>query len=126
MQILQQAFRVYVEIPELESCVRFYEQIQGIRCERRVRIPETEIEAAKVGGVLILAGNPKHLDRVKFVHGIYYVDSLDDFAAQLRADGVMFVHEPRIVTGGRNFTARHRDGLVMEYFEAGEEKGSRS
>lgn len=48
MQILQQAFRVYVEISELESCIKFYEKIQSTRCERRVRIIETGIEAAKV------------------------------------------------------------------------------
>ena len=126
MQILQQAFRVYIEIAELENCIKFYEKIQGTRCERRVRITETGIEAAKVSGVLILAGNSKDLDRVKFVHGIYYVDLLDDFAAQLRADGVTFVHEPRTVTGGRNFTARHQDGLVTEYFEAAPQKGNRS
>jgi predicted enzyme related to lactoylglutathione lyase len=126
MQIVQQAFRVYVEIAELESCIRFYEKIQGTGCERRVRITETGIDAAKVGGVLILAGDSKHLDRVKFVQGIYYVDSLDDFAAQLRADGATFFHEPRTVTGGRNFTARHQDGLVMEYFEAAPQKGNRS
>jgi hypothetical protein len=79
-----------------------------------------------VGGVLILAGSPQHLDQVKFVHGIYYVDSLDEFAAQLRTDGATFVHEPRTVTGGRNFTARHADGLVMEYFEAEQRDGSQS
>jgi hypothetical protein len=37
-----------------------------------------------VGGVLILAGSPQHLDRVKFVHGIYYVDSLDEWIRQRR------------------------------------------
>ena len=126
MQILQQAFRLYVEIAELESCIKFYEKIQSTRCERRVRSTETGIEAAKVGGVLIVAGDSQHLDRVRSVHGIYYVDSLDDFAAQLRADGVTFVHEPRTVTDGRNFTARHQDGLVMEYFEAEPQKGNRS
>ena len=125
MQILQQAFRVYVEIAELESCIKFYEKIQATHCERRVRIAETGIEAAKIGGVLILAGDSNDLDRVKFVHGIYYIDSLDDFAVQLRGDGVTFVHEPRTVTGGRNFTARHQDGLVIEYFEAAPQKGNR-
>jgi hypothetical protein len=39
--------------------IRFYEGLQDIACERRVRIPETGVEAAKVGGFLLLAGDRK-------------------------------------------------------------------
>ena len=47
MRILQQCFRVYAE--EIEAAVAFYEGLQGVACERRVKIPETSVEAAKVG-----------------------------------------------------------------------------
>jgi hypothetical protein len=34
------------------------------------------------------------------------------------ASGAERLTEPRTVTGGRKATIRHRDGLVVEYFEA--------
>jgi hypothetical protein len=118
MRILQQAFRVYTDINGLEKCIRFYEEIQGIKCERRVKIPETGVEAAKVGGFLILAGDKEHIEAVRYVNAIFYVDSLDEFSDLLNSKGADSVHGPRIVTGGKNLTARHADGLVVEYFEA--------
>jgi predicted enzyme related to lactoylglutathione lyase len=118
MRILQQAFRVYTDSNGLEKCIRFYEEVQGIKCERRVRIPETNVEAAKVGGFLILAGDQEHIEAVRYVNAIFYVDSLDEFSDWLNSRGADIVHKPRTVTGGKNLTARHTDGLVVEYFEA--------
>jgi hypothetical protein len=43
---------------------------------------------------------------------------LDEFRSWLDVNGAQIIHEPRVVTGGRNLTARHPDGLVVEYFEA--------
>jgi hypothetical protein len=48
---------VYCDIGELEASIRFYEELQGVKCERRVVITETSIKAANFGGVLILAGD---------------------------------------------------------------------
>jgi hypothetical protein len=42
---------------------------------------------------------------------------LDEFSDLLNSKGADIVHNPRIVTGGKNLTARHADGLVVEYFE---------
>lgn len=118
MRVLQQCFRVYANTSEFEASIRFYETLQGVKCERRVKIPETGTEAAKVGGFLILAGEKERLDAVRYVNAIFYLDSLDEFSNWLSANGAEIIHQPRIVTGGRNFTARHSDGLVVEYFEA--------
>jgi len=118
MRVLERCFRVYTDISKLETSIRFYENLQGIKCERRVKIPETSTEAAKVGGFLILAGEKKHLDAVRHVNAIFYLDSLDEFSTWLGANGAEIIHQPRTVTGGRNLTARHPDGLVVEYFEA--------
>jgi predicted enzyme related to lactoylglutathione lyase len=118
MRILENCFRVYAETAELESLIRFYEELQGVECERRVKIPETATEAAKVGNVLILAGEKRSIDGVKYVDAILYVDSLGDFESWLRKRGAEIIHPARAVTGGRNLTARHPDGLVVEYFEA--------
>jgi predicted enzyme related to lactoylglutathione lyase len=119
MRILQQCFRVYAETDEADAVIAFYEGLQQIRCERRVTIEETGVVAAKVGAVLILAGDAAHLDPVRQVDAIFYLDRLDDFRDWLASRGAEILHGPRQVTAGRNLTARHPDGLVVEYFEAG-------
>ena len=119
MRIQEQALRVYTDNEHFEQAIRFYEGLQGTACERRVRIPETDVEAAKVGGFLLLAGDAKQLDAVRQVGAVFYLDSLDEFSAWLEQHGVEIIQKPRTVTGGRNLTARHPDGLVVEYFEAG-------
>jgi hypothetical protein len=67
-----------------------------------VKIPETATEAAKVGNVLILAGEKRSSDAVKYVDAIFYVDFLDDFERWLRKHGAEIIHPPRAVTGRRN------------------------
>jgi predicted enzyme related to lactoylglutathione lyase len=119
VKILEQCFRVYAEAHAIDATIAFYEALQGATCARRVTIAETGVVAAKVGGVLILAGQADTLAAAREVHGIYYVDDLDAFADWVRREGGEMVHRPRIVTSGRNFTARHPDGLVMEYFQPG-------
>jgi predicted enzyme related to lactoylglutathione lyase len=118
MQILQHCFRVYADADEFEALIRFYEDLQQTKCERRVKISETRTEAAKVGRFLILGGDQESLSSVKDVDAIFYVDSLDEFHAWLKGNGAEIVHGLRQVTAGRNVTARHPDGLVVEYFEA--------
>lgn len=118
MKILEQCFRVYATSEALEPTIAFYEGLQGVRCARRVTISETNVTAARVGDVLILAGDGEAMTAARQVHGIFYVDDLDAYADWVRAQGGELLHEPRSVTSGRNFTARHADGLVMEYFEA--------
>ena len=118
LTVLQQCFRVYADTSELEASIRFYETLQGVKCERRVKIPETGTDAAKVGGFLILASDKKRLDAVRYVNAIFYLDSLDEFSTWLKVHGAEIIHPPRTVMGGRNLTAVHPDGLVVEYFEA--------
>lgn len=118
MRILQQAFRIYVDTDALDATVAFYEQAQGMKCERRVIIVETGVVAAKVGGFLILSGRRENLAPVRDVYAIFYVDLLDAFVPWLRDKGAEFLAGPHVVTAGRNLTARNPDGLVVEYFEA--------
>jgi hypothetical protein len=99
--------------------IRFYEGLQDVACERRVKVPETGVEAAKVGGFLLLAGNKEQIDAMRQVGAIFYLDSLDEFASWLERHDIEIIHSSRTLTGGRNLTVRHPDGLVVEYFEAG-------
>jgi predicted enzyme related to lactoylglutathione lyase len=118
MKILEQCFRVYATAEALEPTIAFYEGLQRVRCARRVTITETNVTAARVGNFLILAGDSEAMSVARQVHGIFYVDDLDAYADWIRAQGGELLHEPRSVTSGRNFTAKHADGLIMEYFEA--------
>jgi len=118
MRIIEQCFRVYADAPDADATIAFYEALQGVTCARRVTIAESGIVAAKVGGVLILASDGEAIVEARQVDGIFYVDDLDGFANLVRGQGGEILHEARAVTRGRNFTARHPDGLVIEYFEA--------
>ncbi|MBV8793688.1 MAG: VOC family protein [Hyphomicrobiales bacterium] len=118
MQVLQHVFRLYVALDKFEQAIAFYEWIQGLSCERRVHIPETGMDAAKVGGFLIFTGAPQSLARVRDVNAIFYVDSLAAFVPWLSENGAEILAGPRTVTGGRNATVRNPDGLIVEYFEA--------
>jgi len=118
MKILEQCFRVHVEGAALEPTIAFYERLQGTACARRVAIAETGVSAARVGQFLILAGDGEAMAEARKVHGIFYVDDLDAYAEWVRDSGGDLLHGPRTVTSGRNFTARHPDGLVIEYFQA--------
>jgi predicted enzyme related to lactoylglutathione lyase len=118
MNILETCFRVYCGRAQIDASVAFYERLQGVKCARRVVIEETGVVAAKVGAFLILAGDGEAMETARTVDGIFYVDDLDAFAQWVQASGGELLHAPRTVTSGRNFTARHADGLTMEYFQA--------
>jgi predicted enzyme related to lactoylglutathione lyase len=114
---LEKCFRVYASRGDLEETIAFYEELQGVSCARRVIIAETNVVAARIGDFRLLAGEGEVMAAARQVNGIFYVDDLDAFAAWVRDHGGELLHEPRDVTSGRNFTARHPDGLVMEYFQ---------
>src|ERR1700760_1758336 len=122
MRVLQQAIRIYTERNQWETAIQFYEVLLGVQCERRVHIAETNVDAAKVGSVLILGADQETLEKLRVVNAVYYVDSLDESYEWLRNNGAEILHEPQTVTGGRNLTARHPDGLVVEYFEPAKKK----
>ncbi|MFM0039166.1 VOC family protein [Paraburkholderia strydomiana] len=118
MQILHKAFRLYVMPQALERTVAFYEAVLGQSCERRIRLDSVGIEIAVIGAVIVLAGSPEALAPVRDAQAVFIVDALDEFLPQLRAQGAEILHEPRAAAGGRNFTVRHPDGLVVEYYQA--------
>ena len=118
MKILEQCFRVYSSAEAFERTIAFYEKLQSATCARRVLIQETGVVAARVGAFLILGGDGEAMIAARDVHGISYVENLDAFARLLREQGGEILQGPRTVTSGRNFTARHPDGTIMEYFEA--------
>jgi hypothetical protein len=120
MRTVNQAFRLYVEPGQLESTIAFYEGIQRKPCDRRIVIADAGIEVAIVGGFILLAGNAQALAPVRDAQAVLMVDSLDEFAPWLQANGAAILHGPRTALGGRHLTARNPDGLVVEYYGAAE------
>jgi predicted enzyme related to lactoylglutathione lyase len=117
MQILNHAFRLYIQPDQLNPTIAFYEQLQSTACERRLSFDDLGIEVAIVGRFILLAGSDQSLAPVRDAQAVLMVDGLDDVASWLQEQGGELLHEPRSAPGGRNFTARHPDGLVVEYYE---------
>lgn len=117
MNILHQAFRLYVASDRLEDTVIFYEKLQGKSCERRLSFSEVGIEVAVVGGFIVLAGSDQAFAPIRDVQALLIVDSLDEAVVDLQGRGTVILHGPHGAPGGRNFTARHPDGLVVEYYQ---------
>lgn len=118
MHLLHHAFRLYIEPSELEATVAFYEQLQDKKCERRLSFAERGIEVAVVGAFVLLAGSEAALAPVRTSTALLMVDSLDETLDWLRTQGSTVIHEPQQAPEGRNATVRHRDGLVVEYYQA--------
>jgi predicted enzyme related to lactoylglutathione lyase len=117
MKMTDKVFRLYAETEKFESVIAFYEKAQGIACEFRFNIAERRLKGAKIGGFLILSGSKEDLAPVNQATAIFYVDSLDEYAAWLKEAGAEILHEPMENAFGRNLMARNPDGLVVEYFE---------
>jgi predicted enzyme related to lactoylglutathione lyase len=117
VRIRQQAFRVYADPAAFEQTIRFYEEMQSIHCERRVLIAETGVQVAKIGGFLLLSGTEEQLKEARQVGAIFYVEDIVEAAVWLKGTSAEITRPLRTVTGGRNLTARHPDGLIAEYFE---------
>ncbi|WP_137927982.1 glyoxalase [Cupriavidus sp. 2SB] len=117
MKILKRMQRLYVAPDALDATVSFYEIIQHAECEMRLRLDAIGIEVAVVNGVILLAGNETALAPVRDAQVAFVVDSLDSAFREVHGAGAEILHEPCDAIGGRNFTARHPDGLVVEYYE---------
>jgi len=117
MKTLKHSFRLYVLPNELDNTVRFYEELQQSKCERRLSFPDTGIEVAVVGNFIILAGTTDVLAPHKHVLATLAVDSLDEAYSWLKKNGATMLSEPHNTPVGKNLFVRNPDGLVVEYFE---------
>lgn len=118
MQVVRQMIRLYVSTENLPATIMFYEDAQDVQCERQFHIAAANVDVAIVGGVLILAGRDEVLAPMRETQAVFIVDSLSEFSEWLVKNGGVVVHDIRPSPGGRHFTGRHPDGLVVEYYEA--------
>lgn len=75
------------------------------------------LEIASVGNFLLLSGSEKALAPFKATIATFVVDSLDEFAADFKENGLPFIPEPKQVPTGKNMTVQHPDGAIVEYVE---------
>lgn len=117
MKFVHHAFRLYVDRARLDATVDFYEQLQGITCERRIPFADLGIEVAVVGAFVVLGGSDEALEPFRSATALLVVDDLDETLGWALARGAELLHGPQDAPGGRNATVRNPDGLVAEYYQ---------
>lgn len=117
MKFIHHAFRLYVDREHLDATVAFYEQLQGIKSERRISLTELGIEVEVVGAFIVLGGSDEALEPFRSATALLVVEDLDETLEWALARGAELLHGPQDAPGGRNATVRNPDGLVAEYYQ---------
>ncbi|MDO3412685.1 hypothetical protein QWJ34_23160 [Saccharibacillus sp. CPCC 101409] len=107
--------RVFVGPGRLEETIDYYEQLQQVARDAFFPYPEAGLYLAMVGSFLIIEGSDEQLAPYRQTTGTLLVDDVQPYYDRLLADGAEIVGAIRDVPTGRGFTARHRDGTVVEY-----------
>src|ERR1700678_1003408 len=104
--------RVFVS--DLSAAIPLYEELAQAQAER---FAFRDLELARIGPFLLLAGNTAaYRDRTATIQ----VASLEPVLAALRSAGGEVAEGPMPAPNGARLIARHPDGAVFEYIEAGE------
>jgi hypothetical protein len=102
-----------VVIADLDAAVPLYEELAQ---EPAQRFGFRDVELARVGPFLLLAGNTAaYRDRTATVQ----VASLAPVLAALESAGGEIVDGPAPAPNGARLIARHPDGAIFEYIETG-------
>jgi predicted enzyme related to lactoylglutathione lyase len=102
-----------VFVPDLDAAIPLYEELAQARAER---FGFRDVELARVGPFLLLAGNTAaYRDRTATIQ----VASLAPVLAALESAGGEVVEGPAPAPNGARLIARHPDGAVFEYIETG-------
>ncbi|HLU55887.1 MAG TPA: hypothetical protein VKZ81_10545 [Pseudonocardia sp.] len=113
MKVLATFARLYVA--ELDPAL---DMLASLLDERPAnRFSYGELELATVGSVLVIAGPDEALRPYRDTQATMIVDDLDGVIAFLAEHGAAVVDGPADVPTGRNLTARHADGAVVEYVQ---------
>ncbi|UFQ15530.1 MULTISPECIES: hypothetical protein [Streptomyces] len=109
--------RVYTGPGTLDALAASYERLLGTERDMWFTYPEQNLALAAVGAFLLIEGTEETLAPFRATHGTLLVDSARAYLERLAAEGAE-ITEPLIkVPTGSGFTARHRDGTVIEYVE---------
>ncbi|MEI5099373.1 hypothetical protein RB200_13180 [Streptomyces sp. PmtG] len=109
--------RVYTPTGTLEDVTASYERLLGVEKDMWFTYPEARLRLAVVGSFLIVEGSEDVLAPFRSTDGTLVVDSAERYVERLAAEGAELLVPPHRVPTGTGFTARHRDGTVVEYVE---------
>ncbi len=115
MQITQILTRIYVN--EIEPAIFFYEELTDEKCTNRFEYKQADLEIAKVGNFLIIAGSDEALTPFRDTSATLSVDSLYDYKELLIKNGSTVIKDIQQVPTGFNMIIKHKDGSVFEYVE---------
>jgi predicted enzyme related to lactoylglutathione lyase len=105
-----------VFVADLDAAIPLYEELAQTQAER---FEFRDVELAKVGPFLLLAGNTAaYRDRMATIQ----VADLDPVVAAVELAGGAIVEGPAPAPNGARLIARHPDGAVFEYIETGEDR----
>ncbi len=103
-----------VFVPDLEAAIPLYQALAQVPVISRFRF--RDVELAQVGPFLLLAGNTAaYRDRVATI----LVSDLAPVITALEDAGGQIIEGPSPAPNGDRMIARHPDGSVFEYIEAG-------
>ena len=115
MKLLGMAVPVFTR--DIEAAIERYGALTGETVQQRFTIAEAGITIAKLGSVVIIAGEETAIAPLKNVRATFIVDSLTSYEAHLRATGATILQPPRPTPAGRNMIARDVEGVVFEFVE---------
>ncbi|MCD7967859.1 MAG: VOC family protein [Clostridiaceae bacterium] len=115
MEILQTFNRFYVS--NMDCSLAFYENLLGESCCLRTSFPQSGLELAQVGKVLLLAGTVKSLIPVKDTVATFVVDDIGECERYLLANSAEVVKAIKETATGFNMTVKHADGIIVEYVQ---------
>ncbi|MEV6975193.1 hypothetical protein [Kitasatospora sp. NPDC093806] len=113
MPVVRTYTRVYVD--DLDTALPTFVALTGE--QPALRFPYRGLELAAVGDHLLVAGTDEALAPYRATHTTLVVTSLDEVLALLATHGGEVLDGPNAVPTGRNLTARHPGGAVVEYVE---------
>ncbi|GAA2144076.1 VOC family protein [Actinomadura napierensis] len=113
MKALSTLARLYVD--DLDRALPTICDLTGR--EPSARFSYGDVELAAVGGFLLVAGTEEALAPYRDVQSTVLVDDLDAVPNLVKRHGGEITSGPNQVPTGRNLTARHPGGAIIEYVE---------
>ncbi|MFF2020549.1 hypothetical protein ACFVW2_01875 [Streptomyces sp. NPDC058171] len=109
--------RVFTGPGTLEALTSSYERLLDTERDLWFTYPEKQLALSAVGAFLLIEGTEEVLAPFRATHGTLLVASVSPYLARLEAEGAEILVPVHRVPTGSGFTARHADGLTVEYVE---------
>ncbi|MCX4745572.1 hypothetical protein OG455_08550 [Kitasatospora sp. NBC_01287] len=113
MPVLASYARVFVD--HLDTALPTFVRLTGE--QPALRFPYRDLELARIGGYLLIAGTEAALAPYRETHATTIVSSLEEVLTLVEEEGGAILDGPNEVPTGRNLTVRHPGGAVIEYVQ---------